>query len=73
MMQWVKVHRNNNIINPMLCNNSGAIHLVQPGLTAGRQTGNQAGNQIKILCVVSEISKIYCNWILLCALTVLID
>ena len=49
MVQWVKVHRNNNIINPMLCNNSGAIHLVQPGLTAGRQTGSQAGNQMKIL------------------------
>ena len=28
---------------PLLCEISGALHLAQPGLTAGRQAGWQAG------------------------------
>ena len=30
---------------PLLCDISGALHLAQPGLTAGRQAGWQAGRQ----------------------------
>ena len=28
---------------PLLCESSGALHLAQPGLTAGRLAGRQAG------------------------------
>ena len=47
MAQWVNRLRNKNFINPpplpLLCEISGALHLAQPGLTAGRQAGRQAG------------------------------
>ena len=39
MAQWVNRLRNNNFVNapplPLLCEISGALHLAQPGLTAG--------------------------------------
>ena len=42
MMQWVNRLRNNIFLNPsplpLLCEISGALHLAQPGLTAGWQT-----------------------------------
>ena len=41
MEQWVNRLRDNIFVNPpplpLLCEISGALHLVQPGLTAGRQ------------------------------------
>ena len=41
MAQWVNRLRNNIFVNPLplplLCESSGALHLAQPGLTAGRQ------------------------------------
>ena len=42
MVQWVNRLRNNIFVNPpslpaLLCEISGALHLAQPGLTAGRQ------------------------------------
>ena len=41
MAQWVNRLRNNIFVNPpplpLLCEISGALHLAQPGLTAGRQ------------------------------------
>ena len=41
MAQWVNRLRNKIFVNapplPLLCEISGALHLVQPGLTAGRQ------------------------------------
>ena len=41
MAQWVNCLRNNIFVNPpplpLLCESSGALHLAQPGLTAGRQ------------------------------------
>ena len=40
MAQWVNRLRNNIFVNPPplpLCEISGALHLAQPGLTAGRQ------------------------------------
>ena len=45
MAQWVNRLRNNIFVNPpplpLLCEGSGALHLVQPGLTAGRQAGRR--------------------------------
>ena len=47
MAQWVNRLRNNIFVNPpplpLSCEISGALHLAQPGLTAGRQAGRQAG------------------------------
>ena len=46
MAQWVNRLQNKIFVNPpplpLLCEISGALHLAQPGLTAGRQ---QAGRQ----------------------------
>ena len=40
MAQWVNLLRNNIFVNPLplplLCKIFGVLHLVQPGLTAGR-------------------------------------
>ena len=45
MAQWVNRLRNNIFVNPpplpLLCEISGALHLAQPGLTAGRLAGRQ--------------------------------
>ena len=49
MAQWVNRLRNNIFVNPLplplLCEISGALHLVQPGLMAGRQAGWLAGRR----------------------------
>ena len=41
MAQWVNCLRNNIFVNPpplpLSCEISGALHLAQPGLTAGRR------------------------------------
>ena len=46
MAQWVNRLRNSIFVNPpplpLSCEISGALHLAQPGLTAGRQAGRQA-------------------------------
>ena len=46
MAQWVNRLRNNIFVNPpplpLSCEISGALHLAQPGLTAGWQAGRQA-------------------------------
>ena len=46
MAQWVNRLRNKIFVNapplPLLCEISGALHLAQPGLTAGWQGGWQA-------------------------------
>ena len=51
MAQWVNRLRNNIFVNPpplpLLCESSGALHLAQPGLTAGWQAGRLAGWQTK--------------------------
>ena len=45
MVQWVNHLRNNIFVNPpplpLLCEISGALHLAQPDLTAGRQAGRR--------------------------------
>ena len=49
MAQWVNRLRNNIFVNPpplpLLCEISGALHLAQPDLTAGRLAGWLAGWQ----------------------------
>ena len=49
MAQWVNRLRNNIFVNPpplpSSCKISGALHLAQPGLTAGRQAGWLAGRR----------------------------
>ena len=43
MAQWINVFRNNSFVNPtrlpLLCRNSRAVALAEPGLTAGWQAG----------------------------------
>ena len=43
MAQWINVFRNNSFINPtrlpLLCRNSRAVALAEPGLTAGWLAG----------------------------------
>ena len=61
MAQWVNRLRNNIFVNlpplPLSCEISGALHLVQPGLTAGWLAGWQA-DQIQ---ADFEIFKIGCR------------
>ena len=65
MAQWVNRLRNNIFVNPpplpLLCEISGALHLAQPGLTAGRQAGRQAGWLADEIQVNFEIFKIGCR------------
>ena len=48
MAQWVNRLRNNIFVNPpplpLSCEISGALHLAEPGLTAGRQAGRQVSD-----------------------------
>ena len=43
MVQWISIFRNNSFVNPtrlpLLCRNSRAVALAEPGLTAGWQAG----------------------------------
>ena len=49
MVQWINILRNNSFVNPtrlpLLCEKIGALAIVEPGLTAGRQAGSLAGRQ----------------------------
>ena len=61
MAQWVNRLRNNIFVNPppfpLLCEISGALHLAQPGLTAGWHAGRQADK----IQVNFEIFKVGCR------------
>ena len=65
MVQWVNRLRNKIFVNPpplpLLCEISGALHLVQPGLTAGRQAGWLAGRLADEIQVNFEIFKVGCR------------
>ena len=62
MAQWVNRLRNNIFVNPpplpLLCESSGALHLAQPGLTAGWQAGRQAklavGRNIRLVASFNQ-------------------
>ena len=51
MAQWTKFQRIKKFVNPTRLNitygKSGGLHLVEPGLTAGRQAGSEAVKQMK--------------------------
>ena len=65
MAQRVNRLRNSIFINPpplpLSCEISGALHLAEPGLTAGRQAGRQAGWLADDLRVSFEILKLSCR------------
>ena len=56
MVQWVNRLRNNIFVNPLplplSCEISGALHLAQPGLTAGWLAGWLAGWQADEIQVI---------------------
>ena len=45
MAQWINILQNNSFINlmqlPLLCEKTGALAIVEPGLMAGRQAVRQ--------------------------------
>ena len=49
MAHWINVLRINSFVNPtrlpLLCEKTGALAIVEPGLMAGRQSGSPAGRQ----------------------------
>ena len=61
MAQWVNRLRNSIFVNPpplpLSCEISGALHLAEPGLTAGRQAGWLADD----LRVSFEFFKLSCR------------
>ena len=61
MAQWVNSLRNNIFVNllplPLLCEISGALHLAQPGLTAGWL----AGRQVDEIQVYFKIFQVGCR------------
>ena len=65
MAQWVNRLRNKIFVNPpplpLLCEISGALHLAQPGLTAGWLSGCQAGRLSDEIQVNFEIFKVGCR------------
>ena len=65
MAQWVNRFRNNIFVNPpplpLSCEITGALHLAEPGLTAGRLAGWQAGWLADEIQADFEIFKIGCR------------
>ena len=53
MAQWINVFRNNSFVNPtqlpLLCRNSRAVALAEPGLMAGWQAGWLIDEMLKFL------------------------
>ena len=49
MAQWINILRNNDFVNPtrlpLLCEKTGALAIVEPGLTGGRQAGRLLGRR----------------------------
>ena len=68
MAQWVNRLRNNIFVNPpslpLLCEISGALHLAQLGLTAGRlQAGRQNTGEFEIFKVGCRSKYSTCRFI----------
>ena len=63
MVQWINVLRNNSFINPMrlplLCRNSRAVALAEPGLTPGWLASRQNAGKYQFLkFIVDQIFKL---------------
>ena len=58
MAQWINVLQNNSFVNPtrlpLLCRNSRAVALAEPGLTAGWLAGRRNAGKFQIF-------KIHCR------------
>ena len=60
MAQWINVLQKNNFINltqlSLLCEKTGALAIVEPGLTAGQEAG-KAGRPLgrRICCKVRKL------------------
>ena len=58
MAQWINVLRNSSFVNsmrlPLLCRNSRAVALAEPGLTAGWLAGRRNAGKFQIF-------KIHCR------------
>ena len=52
MAQWINIFRNNSFVNPtrlpLLCRNSRAVALAEPGLTAGWLADRQNADKFQI-------------------------
>ena len=64
MVQWINVLQNNSFVNPtrlpLLCRNSRAVALAEPGLTAGWLAGRRNAGKFQILkFVVDRIFKLF--------------
>ena len=63
MAQWINVLRNNDFVNPMrlplMCEKTGALAIVEPGLTAGRPLGRQKCCKVKNLNFVYLTFKMH--------------
>ena len=50
MAQWINILWNNGLVNPtrlpLLCEKTGALAIVETGLTAGKQAGRPLGRRI---------------------------
>ena len=61
MAQWINVLRNNSFVHltqlPLLCEKTGALAVVEPGLTAGWQSGRPLGR--RICCKVRKFKFVY--------------
>ena len=63
MVQWINVLRNNNFVNPtrlpLLCRNSRAVALAEPGLMAGWLADEMRVNFKFLKFVVDRIFKLF--------------
>ena len=63
MMQWINVLRNNSFVNPtrlpLLCRNSRAVALAEPGLTAGWLADEMRVNFKFLKFIVDRIFKLF--------------
>ena len=67
MAQWVNHLRNNIFVNPLplplLCEISGTLHLVQPGLMAGRWQADEIQVNFEIFKVGCRSKYLTCRFI----------
>ena len=53
MVLWINLHQNNSLVNlvqfPLLWEKTGALAIVELDLMAGKQAGQQAVRQMKLL------------------------
>ena len=63
MAQWINVFWNNTFINPMplalLCRNSRAVELAEPGLMTGWLAGRRNAGKFQIKFIVDQIFQLF--------------